>query len=100
MGLIVEADEPVIARDIEIQTENPGWTAEIYAIEGEPPSDLSGWGEPISAQPLVADQEETTIPLNEKEADHFLIWITELTENTDDDLGGYFATIGEVSLFN
>ena len=85
VGLIVEADEPVIARDIEVQTENPGWTAEIYAIEGEPPSDLSGWGEPISAQPLVANQEETTIPLNEKEADHFLIWITELTENTDDD---------------
>jgi serine/threonine-protein kinase len=100
VGLIVETDEPVIARDIEIQTENPGWTADIYAIEGEPPSDLSGWGEPISAQPLVADEEETTIPLNEKEADHFLIWITELTENTDDDLGGYFATISEVSLFN
>ena len=59
---------------------------------------VEGWGEPLSAQPFVANEEETTIPLNEKEADHFLIWITELTENRT--TSGYFATIGEVSLFN
>ena len=40
------------------------------------------------------------IPLNEKEADKFLIWITELTENSDDDLSGYFATINEVILLD
>ena len=42
-------------------------------------------------------EEETSIPLNDNESDHYLIWITELTEN---DEGSYFATINEVSLFD
>jgi hypothetical protein len=97
VGLIVETGEVVTARDIQIQTDHPGWTAEIYGFAGEPPDDLAGWGDPLSAAPFEA-KEETNIPLNETEADHFLIWITELTENTED--GGYFATIGEVNLFD
>ena len=97
VGLIVETDEVVTGRQLQILTENPGWTAEIYGVEGEAPVDLAGWGEPLSANTFEA-QEETNIPLNEKEADHFLIWITELTENTED--SGFFATIGEVALFN
>ncbi len=97
VGLVVETDEPVTAREIEIATENPGWTAEVYGISGETPDDLAGWGDPITASPFEA-KDENTIPLNEKEADRFLIWITELTENSDD--GGYFATVNEVSLFD
>ncbi len=97
VGLVVETDEVVAARQIQIETKDPGWTAEIYAIEGDPPDALEEWGDPISAQPFET-QDESNIPLNEKEADHYLIWITELTENADD--GGYFATIGEVSLFD
>jgi serine/threonine protein kinase len=98
VGLVVETDEPVSARQIQIETKDPGWTAEIYAVSGDTPDTLEGWGEPISAQPFQA-QDKSSIPLNEKEADHYLIWITELTENTDEG-GGYFATIGEVSLFD
>ena len=97
VGLVVETGEVVTGRQIEIQTPNPGWTAEIYGIEGEPPDDIEGWGGPLSAQPFEAG-EETSIPLNENESDHYLIWITELTENPDG--GGFFATIGEVALFN
>jgi eukaryotic-like serine/threonine-protein kinase len=97
VGLIVETAEPVTARDIRIETPNPGWTAEIYGFAGEPPADIGGWGDPISAMPFEA-RESTNIPLNEKEADHFLIWITDLTENADE--SGFFATVGEVTLFD
>ncbi len=82
---------------MQIQTEDPGWTAEIYGVEGEPPTELEGWGDPLTPQPFTTDEEETSVQLNDNESDHYLIWITELTPN---DEGGYFATIGEVALFN
>jgi len=95
VGLIVETDEVVAGSQIGIQTDDPGWTAEIYGIEGEVPDDIEGWGEPLSAEPFEADG-DSSIPLNENESDHYLIWITELTENAGG--GGFFATIGEVTL--
>ena len=97
VGLIVATDEVVTGRQMQIQTEDPGWTAEIYGVEGEPPTELEGWGDPLTPQPFTTDEEETSVQLNDNESDHYLIWITELTPN---DEGGYFATIGEVALFN
>jgi eukaryotic-like serine/threonine-protein kinase len=97
VGLILETGEVAAARGIEIETQDPGWRADVYAVEGEPPGSIEEWGEPLTADPFEAD-EKSDIPLNESDgADHYLIWITELTENPDD---GYFATIGEVSLFD
>ena len=97
VGLILETDEVVSGRQIQIQTDEPGWTGEIFGFEGDPPDDIEGWGDPLSASPFTA-KDETNIPLNENESDHYLIWITKLTENADD--GGYFATINEVTLFD
>ncbi len=95
VGIVVETGEVVIGRQLEIQTPDPGWTFEVYGIEGEVPDDLEGWGEPISS-PAETDG-ETIVELNEAESDHFLIWITELTENPEN---GFFATVGEITLFN
>ena len=96
VGLIVSTGEAVAGRQMEILTDDPGWTAEVYGVEGDPPDDFEGWGEPLTASPFTAE-EETSIPLNDNESDHYLIWITELTQN---DEGSYFATINEVSLFD
>ena len=96
VGLIVETEEVVSPRGIEIQTPDPGWRAQVYGTEGDPPDSIQGWGDPLTSDPFEADG-DADIPLNESESDHFLIWITELTEN---DEGGYFATIGEVKLFD
>ncbi|MDQ3759562.1 MAG: protein kinase [Actinomycetota bacterium] len=95
VGLIVETEEVVLGRQLEIQTDDPGWTFEVYGAEGEAPDDIDDWGEPIGSA-AEADG-ETSIPLNENESDHYLVWITELTLNDD---GRYFATIGEITLRN
>ena len=96
VGLIVSTDEVVSGRQMQIQTEDPGWTAEIYGFDGSPPEDLEGWGEPLTS-PFKTNDDEANIPLNDNESDHYLIWITELTQN---DEGSYFATINEVTLFD
>ena len=98
VGLIVETDEVVSARGIEIESPNPGWKADVYGVEGEPPDSIEEWGEPLNPNPFEVGEDGANIPLNENESDHYLIWITELTDNTED--GGYFATIGEVKLFD
>jgi hypothetical protein len=95
VGLIVEADDVVAGRQIQITTENPGWGGEIYGAAEGPPTDLAGWGEPL--QTFTTSEEETTIELNENESRFYLIWITDLTENPED--AGFFATVGDVKLF-
>jgi hypothetical protein len=98
VGLIVEADDVVTGRQFQIETDEPGWTAEIYGIEGDPPDSIEDWGEPLTAQPFKTTDEKASVDINENESDHYLIWITELTENPEE--SGYFATINEVKLFD
>ncbi len=96
VGLIVSPGEAVDGRQLQIQTGDPGWKGIIYGIEGDPPDDLAGWGDPVS-QPFTTNEDTTTVELSTNHSDHYLIWITELADNPD---GGYFASIGDVALFN
>jgi eukaryotic-like serine/threonine-protein kinase len=96
VGLIVDAGEPVAARQLELTTDNPGWGGEIYGAAEGPPEDLGDWGEPL--QTFTTEDETTTIELNENESRYFLIWITDLTENPNPETPGYFATVGDVKL--
>ena len=94
VGLVVAADETVAGRQLQIVTGNPGWSGEVYGIDGDTPDDLAGWGDPLATFEADGD---TLVELNENESDRYLIWVTELTENSDAD--GYFASIGDVKLF-
>ena len=96
VGLVLDTTEPVAARQLEITTEDPGWSGAIYGAADGPPADLAGWGEALAD--FVTDEEETTVELPENESRYYLIWITELTENEVD--GGFFATVGNVALFD
>jgi hypothetical protein len=96
VGLIVDAGDPVAARQLVLTTDDPGWSGEIYGATDGPPEDLEGWGDPL--QSFATDEEETTVELNENESQYFLIWITELIDNPNPETPGFFATIGDVSL--
>ena len=96
VGLIVEAADPVAAREIEITTDNPGWGGAIYGAAEGPPTDLAGWGEPLAE--YTTEAEATTLTLDAtEESSFYLIWITDLTDDED---GGYSATISNVALFD
>jgi eukaryotic-like serine/threonine-protein kinase len=93
VGLILDAGSPVSATGVEIQTENPGWTATVYGAPDGPPDDLAGWGDPISDPVEVAETQRIALD-STGENRYYLVWITNLTE-TD---GGFAASIGEVEL--
>ena len=82
VGLIVEAAEPVEGLSITVGTTQGGWSAEIYAADSGPPTDLAGWGEPIGSTTNADDQEQIALTPNDA-AKYYLIWFTQLAEADD-----------------
>jgi len=93
VGLVVETDEPVAARTIEINSAEAGWAGEIYAAAEGPPDDLAGWGEPIANFSDAETNETVTLDATD-ENQFFLVWITELAGEA----GSFTVEINEVAL--
>jgi eukaryotic-like serine/threonine-protein kinase len=93
VGLILDAGSAVNATGVEIQTENPGWTATVYGAPNGPPADLAGWGDPISDPVEVAESQRIALD-STTENQYYLIWITNLAQVD----GGFGAGIAEVEL--
>jgi serine/threonine-protein kinase len=97
VGLAIEADETVTAKSMVIKSLTPGYDAQIYEANGSPPSELSGWGQPVAT---IADGGESkTVALPGRRAQSFLIWITKAPP-AEDDPGRYQMEISDVRLMN
>jgi hypothetical protein len=95
VGLTVESDGTVIAKSMVIRSLTPGYDAQIYETEGTPPSELSGWGQPLAT---ISDGSGTeTVALPGRPARSFLIWITKAPP-AEDDPGRYQMEISDVRL--
>ena len=46
VGLIVDAGQPVAARNLKIRSDTGGWSLEVYGAASGPPTALEGWGRP------------------------------------------------------
>jgi serine/threonine-protein kinase len=80
VGLIVAVQGgPVTATEMDIRAATGGWDAEIYATEGDPPSDLAAWGPPVGT--VTGGGTRESIPLDSGPATSFLIWITKPPES-------------------
>jgi eukaryotic-like serine/threonine-protein kinase len=90
VGLYVEAPSPVAARRLDITTEEPGWTAEIYAARDEVPEEIEGW-EPVSGRTRVDETERIRLDTARTEFRYYLVWIV-------DPLPDGKATINELEL--
>jgi serine/threonine protein kinase len=95
VGLALDAGTTVGAKSIDIRSATPGWDAEIYEVNGSPPSDLSGWGQPV-AKVTDGDGHET-VALPGKPGQSFLIWITK-APRAKDDPGRYQMEISDVRI--
>ncbi len=82
VGLIVGVGgDAVTATTMEIRSAAAGWDAEIYAIDGEPPEELTGWREPVGA--VVDGGTRESVELDTGPARYFLIWITKPPESSE-----------------
>ena len=95
VGLAIDAGSTVTAKSMVIKALTPGYGAQIYQVGGSPPSELSGWGQPVAT---IADGGDTeTVPLPGRAAQSFLIWITKMPP-AEDDPGRYQMEISDVRL--
>jgi hypothetical protein len=96
VGLAIEVGSAVGAKSMTIRALTPGYDAEVYEVNASPPSELSGWGQPVANISDGADRE--TVRLPGKPAKSFLIWITKMPV-AQDDPNRYQMEISDVQLF-
>ncbi|MFL5871248.1 MAG: protein kinase domain-containing protein [Solirubrobacterales bacterium] len=96
VGLAIDAGDSVAAKSMVIRALTPGYDAQIYEVNGSPPSSLSEWGRPVGTISDGGDREAVQLP--GKAAKSFLIWITK-APTAEDDPGRYQMEISDVQLF-
>lgn len=94
VGLVVTTASPVSVRGVELTTPRGGWTAEVYVVEGDPPSDLAGWGDPAAVADDVATG-TTDVTIDGRRGKAVLIWFTRLVPNDD---GTHSAALSSVEV--
>jgi tRNA A-37 threonylcarbamoyl transferase component Bud32 len=98
VGVYVTTDSPARPQRMIVRTPTPGWDAQVFASSVGPPSDLSGWDEPIGE---AADAEAVQeIDLKSREAaTYFLLWFTKASEARDQ-AGRYQVEISDIKLLD
>lgn len=96
VGLYVTAKSPATPAEMVIRTPTPGWDAEIFATDSEPPDELAEWGEPVGAVTDAKELEEVELHLAGP-ARHFLIWFNKAATARDQE-GRYQVEISDVKL--
>jgi serine/threonine protein kinase len=96
VGLAIDAGSTIGGKSMTIRALTPGYDAEIYEVNGSPPDDLSGWGNPVASISDGGDREAVRLP--GKPATSLLIWITKMPQ-AQDDPDRYQMEISDVQLF-
>ena len=98
VGVYVTAGSPARPRTMIVRTPTPGWDAQVFAAAAGPPSDLTGWDEPVGD---VSDAGATTeIDLRVPQpSTYFLLWFTKASEARDQP-GRYQVEISDIKLLD
>jgi serine/threonine-protein kinase len=98
VGIYVTTDSPATPTKMIVRSPTPGWDAQVFASPVGPPSELSGWDEPIGEALEASSVEE--IPLRAREpSTYFLLWFTKASEARDQ-AGRYQVEISDIKLLD
>ena len=96
VGVYVTVSSPARPTKMVVRSITPGWDASVYAASAGPPSDLSGWGEPVGQVTDAGQTEE--IPLRVRQpSTYFLLWFTRVSESRDQP-GRYQVEVSDIRL--
>jgi tRNA A-37 threonylcarbamoyl transferase component Bud32 len=75
VGLVLALDGSHDLGQVDVESPEAGWSAQIYVVDGDAPADLAGWGEPLtSVQSATAGPTRFTLP--DATGNHVLVWFT------------------------
>lgn|SRR5881394_681741 len=96
VGIYVTATSPATPQKMIVRTPTPGWDAQVFAAPAGPPSDLSGWDEPVGEVSEAEGAQE--IDLNVRQpSTYFLLWFTKASPARDQE-GRYQVEISDIEL--
>jgi len=98
VGVYVSATSPATPARMIVQSPTPGWDAEVYAAPAGPPSDLSGWGEPVGEVAEASTNQEIELKVPQPST-YFLLWFTKASEARDQP-GRYQVEISDIKLLD
>jgi serine/threonine-protein kinase len=98
VGIYVTAGSAETPKKMIVSTPTLGWDAKVFASPAGPPSDLSGWGEPVGETVDAASTEEIDLGVPQPSR-YFLLWFTKAAEARDQ-AGRYQVEISDIRLLD
>jgi serine/threonine-protein kinase len=98
VGVYVTATSPATPTRMIVHTPTPGWDAQVFAAPAGPPSDLSGWGEPVGEVGEAEATQEIDLSVSQPST-YFLLWFTKASEARDQE-GRYQIEISDIKLLD
>ncbi|HEX2398363.1 MAG TPA: protein kinase [Solirubrobacteraceae bacterium] len=78
VGVYVDAKPGVDARVMQVKTDQPGWSAEVYAAREGPPPGLDGWTLVSPSRNVTEDRGYFRLATGHRRFRYYLLWITEV----------------------
>jgi hypothetical protein len=96
VGVYVTATSPATPSKMIVRSPTPGWDAQVFAAPAGPPSDLSGWDEPVGEASEAGEVEEIALDVR-RPSTYFLLWFTKASPARDQE-GRYQVEISDIKL--
>ena len=96
VGVYVTTTSPAMPDAMVVRTPSPGWDAQVFAAPAGPPSDLSGWGDPVGETSDASAREEISLDVKQPST-YFLLWFDKASEARDQP-GRYQIEISDIEL--
>ena len=96
VGIYVTTTSPATPSKMVVRSPTPGWNAQVFAAPAGPPSDITGWDEPVGEVEDASTAQEIDLHVT-RPSTYFLLWLTKASEATDQ-AGRYQVEISDIKL--
>jgi eukaryotic-like serine/threonine-protein kinase len=96
VGIYVTATSPATPARMIVRSPTPGWDAQVFAAPAGPPSEITGWDEPVGEVSEAEEVEEIDLDVR-RPSTYFLLWFTKASEARDQE-GRYQVEISDIKL--
>jgi eukaryotic-like serine/threonine-protein kinase len=96
VGVYVTTTSPATPKKMIVRTPTPGWDAQVFAAPAGPPSDITGWDEPVGETSEAEGTQEIDLDVR-RPSTYFLLWFTKASPARDQE-GRYQIEISDIKL--
>ncbi len=96
VGIYVTTTSPATPTRMIVRSPTPGWNAQVFAAPAGPPSDITGWDEPVGEVEGAEGVQEIDLDVRQPST-YFLLWFTKASEARDQE-GRYQVEISDIKL--